>query len=142
MSWFGKELFTRESSNILVFGSNKRGAHSAGAALFAKQHCGAEYGVGFGMTGNSFAIPTKDENIQTLPLEEISSYIRQFLYFAQSNQHLTFYVTAIGCGLAGYQHHQIAPLFRDAPVNCVLPDMWKVNEKSLKKDEKMLDIPK
>ena len=37
----------------------------------------------------------------------------------------TFFVTAIGTGLAGYSHEEIAPMFKDAPDNCVLPIEWK-----------------
>ena len=125
---FEKELFLDGSKNIFVFGSNERGAHGAGAALFAESFCGARYGIGFGLAGNSFAIPTKDYSIKTLPLEAVASYVRQFLYFAEQNPDLIFYVTRIGCGLAGFTDIDIAPLFKDAPDNCILPDMWKIKE--------------
>ena len=44
---------------IFVFGSNLAGRHGKGAALDAKNKYGAIYGVGFGRTGNSYAIPQK-----------------------------------------------------------------------------------
>lgn len=124
---FSKELFQTGSTNIFVFGSNLAGKHGAGAAKFALQYCGAQYGNGFGLQGNSFAIPTKDAQINTLPLAAIDSYVRQFLHFVNEHPHLTFYVTAIGTGLAGYAHHQIAPLFADCPRSCILPEHWKIN---------------
>ena len=110
---------------IFVFGSNLAGRHGKGAALFARQRHGAVYGQGVGLQGNSYAIPTKDEQLRTLPLEEIRRYVEQFKAFARQHPELTFQVTAIGCGLAGYRPPQIAPMFADAPANCILPDEFK-----------------
>ncbi len=59
--------------HIFVFGSNLAGRHGAGAALFAVKHYGAEYGVGCGFTGSAYALPTKDANLRTLPLDEIEA---------------------------------------------------------------------
>ena len=110
---------------IFVFGSNLAGRHGKGAALFAKQNHGAIYGQGIGLQGNSYAIPTKDKYIKTLPLSEISNHVFDFLVFAEKNPELTFVVTPIGCGLAGYTPEQIAPMFIDAPNNCILPPEFK-----------------
>jgi hypothetical protein len=108
--------------NIFTFGANLRGAHGKGAALFAMREHGAIYGQGVGLQGNSYAIPTKDHNIQTLPLDRIKVYVDEFLEFAGKNLDMRFNVTAIGCGLAGYKPEDIAPMFKDAPFNCDLPD--------------------
>lgn len=110
---------------VFVFGSNKAGHHGKGAALWAKQHRGAVYGVGVGPTGNSYAIPTKDENLRTLPLSEIQGYVAGFISYAFDHPELTFQVTPIGTGLAGYSHEQIAPMFKGAPSNCLLPNEWR-----------------
>ncbi len=110
--------------SIFVFGSNLAGRHGKGAALYARQHYGAIYGQGVGLQGRSYAIPTKDKRIRTLPLERIAIYVRDFLEFAQQHPELHFQVTRIGCGLAGYTDAEIAPLFSDAPPNCQLPDEW------------------
>lgn len=110
---------------IFVFGSNLAGRHGKGAALCARNKHGAEYGVGVGRTGNAYAIPTKDERIRTLPLESIAVYVKQFLDYAKAHPELEFQVTKIGCGLAGYQERDIAPMFKDAPLNCQLPDGWR-----------------
>lgn len=112
--------------NIFVFGSNRAGIHGCGAAKEAYRHWGAKLGYGEGLFGNSYALPTKDEQIVTLPLEEIAKHVQKFLIFAHANPALTFLVTAVGCGLAGYKPEQIAPLFVGAPENCVLPDAFKL----------------
>ena len=109
---------------IFVFGSNLAGRHGAGAALYARKHFGAAYGTGRGRTGNAYAIPTKDERIKTLPLNRIAQYVSDFIAYAKAHPDLSFQVTRIGCGLAGYLDHQIAPLFAGAPDNCILPDGW------------------
>lgn len=93
-------------SEIFVFGSNEAGRHGAGAAKW-----GAKYGQGEGLQGLTYAIPTKDHNIRTLPLEKIDIYVARFFSFALAHSGLTFLVTPIGCGLAGYKPEDIAPLF-------------------------------
>jgi hypothetical protein len=107
---------------IFVFGSNLAGRHGRGAAKDAVDKYGAIYGQGAGLQGHSYAIPTKDERIQTLPLLVISNYVKQFLWFATVHPEMEFFVTKIGCGLAGYTPEQIAPFFRGAPKNCKLPE--------------------
>ena len=109
---------------IFVFGSNLAGRHGKGAALYAREHYGAEYGVGEGRTGNSYALPTKDENIKTRPLSDVRTSVDTFIRYAKDNPELTFQVTKIGCGLAGFKESEIAPLFKDAPSNCELPEGW------------------
>ena len=86
--------------------------------------CGARSGQGEGFCGESYAIPTKDAGIKTLPLTTIKGFVRKFLAYASKHPHLTFYITKIGCGLAGYKEASIAPMFKGAPKNCVLPKGW------------------
>lgn len=106
---------------IFVFGSNLAGRHGAGAAKWARQHRGAIYGQGEGLQGQSYAIPTKDANLRTLPLTEIEKYVNVFLKFAKEHMELNFQVTPIGCGLAGYKYDQIAPFFANHTENVKLP---------------------
>ena len=113
---------------IFVFGSNLAGRHGKGAALCARNVHGAVYGVGVGRTGNAYAIPTKDERIRTLPLERIAGYVAEFLEYAKAHPDIEFEVTKIGCGLAGYRESDIAPMFKDAPLNCHLPDGWRYSK--------------
>lgn len=110
---------------VFVFGSNLAGRHGKGAALAARREHGAVYGVGIGRTGNAYALPTKDASIRTLPLETIARYVGDFLEYARAHPDLSFQVTRIGCGLAGYREEAIAPLFADAPANCLLPEGWR-----------------
>ena len=109
---------------IFVFGSNLAGRHGKGAALFARKHYGAELGVGIGRTGSAYAIPTKNHKLQPLPLEAIKYHVDEFIRYANSHPNLTFRVTAVGTGLAGYKHGQIKPMFKDAPPNCMMPPEW------------------
>ncbi|MDR5172980.1 hypothetical protein IHQ56_14300 [Methylobacillus flagellatus] len=109
------------SEPVFVFGSNLAGRHGAGAALWARKHRGAVYGRGEGMHGNSYAIPTKDAMLRTLHADEISLHVQRFIRFATERQDLTFQLTPIGCGLAGYKPEQIAPMFRGSPANVMMP---------------------
>lgn len=111
--------------SVFVFGSNMAGIHGGGAARWAHENRGAEWGVGFGLTGTSFAIPTKDWEIETLSLDRIEKFVRKFLKFAAARPDLTFELTPIGCGAAGYTPEQIAPLFRGAPPNVVMPEVFR-----------------
>lgn len=115
----------KSKESVFVFGSNLAGRHGAGAALYAYKHHGAELGVGVGRTGNSYAIPTKDSAIKTLPVSTIRKYVDEFLAYARTHMHEQFFVTAIGTGLAGYSASVIMPLFKEAPSNCILPEDWR-----------------
>lgn len=105
---------------VFVFGSNEGGIHGAGAALTAVQEYGAITFQIFGLAGRSFAIPTQNRRFQTLPLWAIEQYVKNFLRQAQERYpEKTFYVTQIG--LAGYKPSEIAPMFKEAPKNVILP---------------------
>ena len=104
---------------IFVFGSNLAGRHGAGSALKALEF-GAKIGIGEGIQGKTYAIPTKDENLKTLPLSQINEYVHMFLKYAKAHPWLTFYVVEIGCGLAGYKPWQIAPMFSGHTSNVLL----------------------
>lgn len=112
-------------SRIFVFGSNTRGVHGAGAADYAVRHHGAVCGQGEGLQGQSYAIPTKDRYIKTLPLTSIRTYVDRFCEFAAANPDMEFDVTRIGCGLAGYVDQDIAPMFIQAPPNCWFSASWR-----------------
>jgi len=114
-----------DKKEVFVFGSNERGIHGKGAANYAAKYYGAKYGQGIGRTGDSYAIPTKDYYIRTLPLEKIMQYAENFKVYARSNPNLEFKVTRIGCGLAGYTDEEIAPMFVNCPTNCKFDLLWK-----------------
>lgn len=113
------------AKSVFVFGSNEAGIHGAGAAAFAYAKRGARYGFGYGHSGDSFAIPTKNEDIRTLPLDIINAYVCGFLAYATGKRKLKFMVTRIGCGLAGYTDADIAPMFVGAPLNCIFDEKWR-----------------
>ena len=116
-------------NEIFVFGSNLSGIHGGGAARFA-MNFGAIYGNGIGIQGNTYAIPTKSHGIErTLDIDEIESYVSEFLEFAKAHKEYTFLVTEIGCGLAGLIPEDVAPLFVNAIniENVHLPErFWKI----------------
>lgn len=113
---------------IFVFASNLAGRHGKGSALEAVRKHGAIYGVGIGLQGNSYAIPTKDAHLNILPLDGIKYHVEYFEFFAMAHRQFTFNVVAIGCGLAGYTPRQIGPLFQYRPSNVRLPAefQWSV----------------
>lgn len=117
-----------EPNEIFVFGSNLAGRHGAGAAKFARDYLGAEYKVGAGFTGQCYAIPTKDHNIEVLSLDIIECYVGLFQTFANIatiEGNTIFFITKVGCGLAGYKDSEIAPLFKGSPNNCKFHLDWK-----------------
>ena len=111
----GRPAFTPDSisslapDEVFVFGSNLAGAHGGGAARIAYEKFGAIYGQGVGLQGQCYAIPTMQGGVET-----IQPYVDEFIQFAKENPNLFFYVTRIGCGIAGFSDKEIAPLFKEA----------------------------
>jgi hypothetical protein len=103
-----------KKSEVFVFGSNELGNHIGGAALTAYQSFGAKPGQRFGLQGQSFAIPTLGEDMQKISLKSIQCYVNNFIEIALSMPKLKFLVTEIGCGIAGFTHDEIAPIFKNA----------------------------
>lgn len=119
-------------NQVFVFGSNTAGVHGKGAARTAQQLFGAQRGIAEGRTGQCYAIPTRiyigrDEEhwkvrFEPMPLDKIEAAIYRFLEYADQHLELEFLVTKLGCGYAGYDAKDIAPLFRrERPINVVLP---------------------
>lgn len=113
-----------KTDQVFVFGSNLAGIHDAGAARLAHKKFGAQRGRPYGHYGQSFAIPTKDTNIETLSLDSILRFVESFKDYAIVQHEYTFLVTEIGCGLAGYTPSQIAPFFNNCPPNVHLPQSF------------------
>jgi len=112
-----------KTNEIFVFGSNIQGMHLGGAARVAYNEFGAEWGNGEGLQGQSYALPTMEgEN-------NLRKAVSRFIEYAEEHDEYLFYVTPVGCGIAGYTSDQVAPLFVKAAVldNVYLPiSFWKV----------------
>ena len=111
-------------NEIFVFGSNLAGAHGGGAARVALNRFGAIWGQGVGLQGRSYGIPTMQGGAET-----IQPYVDEFIAFAQAHPEYTFFVTPIGCGIAGFTADDIAPLFSQAMdvTNILLPESFVKN---------------
>lgn len=125
MKYYTGDINELKNNQVFVFGSNLTGRHGKGAALIAAKNFYAKRGIGVGPTGNCYAIPTKDQKLNTLSLFSIEQYIFYFKEYAEDNPMLEFLVTKVGCGLAGYSDEQIAPLFLGSPDNCVFSENWR-----------------
>ena len=106
---------------VFVFGSNLHGMHGGGAAYVAFRQFGAVMGCGVGLRGQSYALPTMQGGVET-----IKPYVDDFIAFAKAHPELFFYVTRIGCGIAGFKDKEIAPLFSEAVEveNVCLPEAF------------------
>ncbi len=125
-----------QPNQVFVFGSNTAGEHAGGAAAFASMNCDAIKGIGEGRQGMSYAIPTCTRSMGggngvVLTLDEVERAVNRFIVYADSFPSLTFFVTRIGCGIAGFTDEQIAPLFtpfaashRGMLDNLILPPEW------------------
>ena len=122
-----KTLMDTMPNAIFVFGTNYDGVHGAGAARAAAGLYGAKRGVSFGRQGRSYGIPTKAKwsDATGISLHDIRAYVQKFLDYANGHPDLVFAVTRIGCGYAGYTDEDIAPFFKNAPLNCDLPEGWR-----------------
>ena len=110
-----------KEDEVFVFGSNLEGMHGGGAAFAAWKKFGAVMGCGVGLRGQSYAIPTMQGGVET-----IEPYVSSFIAFAKEHSELFFYVTRIGCGIAGFRDKEIAPLFSEAVglENVCLPESF------------------
>jgi hypothetical protein len=104
-----EHITSLQPNEIFVFGSNLEGAHGGGAAATAWKHFGAIWGQGVGLQGNSYGIPTMHGGV-----DAIKPYVDEFIDFARAHPELHFFVTRIGCGIAGFRDEDIAPLFAPA----------------------------
>jgi hypothetical protein len=119
-------LITKLQPNeILVFGSNLRGAHAGGAARLAKDKFGAQEGVGEGLTGQCYAFPTLTANFSKVSRAALEASRDRFFAAARQHPEKTFLLTKVGCGIAGFTEDEIRPLFENAPANVVLPEDWR-----------------
>lgn len=114
-----------EYGHVFVFGSNLAGLHKGGAAWTAFVYYAAQPMVGVGPTGNAYAIPTMDFDLKPLSLEHIKGFVDEFIEEAARNPHVTYHLTPIGTGIAGFTFEQIAPMFLTIKSkNVILPKQF------------------
>lgn len=116
-----KKIDSLLENQVFVYGSNIQGQHHGGAARIAYERFGAVWGKGVGHHGKTYAIPTMQGGPET-----IKPYVDEFNRYASEHPELTFLVTRIGCGIAGFKDGEIAPLFVDslALPNVLLPESF------------------
>lgn len=107
-----------DEGHVFVFGSNVRGSHGGGAARVARERFGAIDGIGEGLQGQSYALPTMEG------LDDLAAAAGRFVAFARSHPELTFWLTRVGCGIAGHSDDEVKGYFADAPHNVVRPPDW------------------
>lgn len=125
---------TLADNEVFVFGSNRNGNHFGGAARIAYEKFGAEWGVGEGHTGQSYALPTLDENMERVTEDELEDSFAKLINYADDNRQLIFLVTKVGCGIAGWDIESVkrcfwkavsdtspSPEWRGIPCNIILP---------------------
>jgi hypothetical protein len=108
-----------QPNQVIVVGTNLEGKHGAGAAAQANKDFGLAWGIGVGLSGQAYGIPTMDG------YDRMVRYINQFIDFAAHYPSLEFLVTPIGTGIAGYTKEDTAPLFTALPSNIILPEEWR-----------------
>lgn len=134
-----EEIKELKKNEVFVFGSNLAGQHAGGAAKFALDKFGAILGQSQGLQGKSYALPTLDENFNKLAIKFIQQFVNEFLAYAQLHPELTFLVTKIGCGIAGFTEAEMKPLFKLAyllknvhlPADFIQKTGYKVTDKNM-----------
>jgi hypothetical protein len=111
-------LYDLEPNEYIVVGTNYAGKHAGGAATYAHEHFGLQWGCGEGLSGQTYALPTMSG------LEDLRSAALDFMEFAKFNPDKTFYLTRVGCGIAGHTDMEVAPLFKETPNNVIKPAGW------------------
>ena len=119
---------------IFVFGRNPEGRHGAGSAYVARNLFGAVYGVGEGITGSSYALPTKDIRVpgtRSISKEQIKLNIEKMYETAKSMPDKKFMVayrtTENEVSLNGYSGLEMVEMFmsHDVPENVWFSDEWR-----------------
>lgn len=114
-----------EPGQVFVFGSNAAGHHAGGAALQAYEQFGAEWGVGEGLTGQSYAFPTLRADMTQVSNTELKAARLKFYQECEAHPELIFLLTKVGTGIAGFPESKMRALFRNAPANVVKPTDWR-----------------
>jgi hypothetical protein len=122
---FHKDGTMAPPQHVFVFGSNLSGIHGAGAAKYANQVLKYPWGIFEGLTNGAYGIPTKDADIGFMELEKIRPFVERFCDHTHRNPQNRYFVTRVGCVLAGHEDRHMAALFREAAANCSFAEEWR-----------------
>lgn len=125
-------MFTPENiselkpNEVFVFGTNQYAEHAGGAARIAAEKFGAIKGIApSGLCNQSYGIITTSFCEMPVTIEFVKKQVEVLYEFARLRPDLTFYVTKIGTGIAGFTISEVAKVFRDItrikPTNIILP---------------------
>lgn len=117
-------IVTLKHHERIVVGTNYRGDHAGGAAWQAEQVWGLIMGVAEGLCGQTYAFPTLDYEHRQLSEEQLRVHADRFKRTCEANPGLTFLLTKVGCGIAGYSEERMKSLFQTTPPNVVKPEGW------------------
>ena len=116
-------------NQIFIFGSNLAGEHLGGAAKQAYKQFRAEWGVGEGLTGQSYAFPTLDKDFKKQSMPDIYHSVWKLVDCCKENPDKEFILTKVGCGIARYSEEEMKRCFSKEQVgdikNLILPEEWK-----------------
>lgn len=131
MRYTPENVYQLEANEVFVYGSNQFARHGCGSAYAAQQNFGAIYGTcPIGLCGKSYGIITTSFNDIPISLSFIQKQIEILYEFALLRPDLTFLVTKIGTGIAGFSIDQIASVFETLryrqPANIVLPKEFTI----------------
>lgn len=122
------------NNEIFVFGSNLAGVHGSGSASYARMFFGARLGIGEGITGQSYALPSKITPSHYMSWVQFEKHIQIFLKTAQERPDLLFWLSKVGTGSAKFKEEAVAAAFAggslDHPTllkNIYYPGTWLRN---------------
>lgn len=124
MSIYNSMIDELKENQIFVFGSNLAGEHIGGAAKQAHASFGAQWEIGEGLTGQSYAFPTLTEMRRKREYLDLEKSVEKLYKCAAKHPHKEFLLTKVGCGIAGYNEELMRSLFLNPPVNIRLPIDW------------------
>lgn len=117
-------ITTLKENQIFVFGSNLGGQHLSSGAKMAKDSFGAEEGIGEGLSGKTYAYPTLERDFNKRGMRGLEKSRDRFFATARALPEKEFLMTAVGTGIAGYSHKEMKSLFKNPPINVILPPEW------------------
>ena len=124
-----------DDHEVTVFGSNTRGHHWGGAARYANMNLGAEWGVGEGRTGQTYAFPTltfpntdlvnagasdDDREMNMVSEEAFAESFQKLKTAILAEPDKVFYITKLGLGIAGWTLPAVFRMFWESgiPFEC------------------------